>query len=200
MNRPNFVRSLLGALAVSGLGILPAAAADLAFDFKVNQGDVGTTFATLALDELVPGTTTFTLNTALSGTSGNPSIVELFFGCNGCGTPTLIPGSSGVSIAPDGVQAGYDFDFKVTFDPSATAGNSPLVWTATSAPATFLEATPGAGPDAFALIQLTGGSEVIDGQNITSGFYIAPVPEPSTYALMLAGLGVVAFGLRKRMR
>ena len=199
MIRSRLLQPLFAVVALSGFGVVPAAAADLTFDFKVNQGPVGTTFATLSLDEFAPGTTTFSLDTELSGGSGNPGIVELRFGCNGCGTPTFVPGSSGVTVAADGVvQSGYDFDYVATFDPSATSGNSPLMWTATAAPATFLEATPGSGPDAFALIQLTGGSEVINAENITSGFYIAAVPEPSTYALMLAGLGVVAVGLRRR--
>jgi hypothetical protein len=195
-------RKLLAVATLAGIlarGAIPATAADLSFDFKVNQGSIGTTFATLSLDELVPGTTTFTLNTALSGGSGNPGIVELFFGCNGCGTPIIIPGL-GVSIGPAGTQAGYTFDHRVGFDPSAIQSNTPLTWTATSAPQTFLESTPGAGPDAFALIQLTGGSEVIGGQNVTSGFYVAAVPEPSTYALMLVGLGVVGLWCRRRNR
>ena len=192
--------SLLSALTI-GFSISPAAAADLLdFNFKVNQGSVATSFATLSLDEFAPGTTTFTLDTQLSGGSGNPSIVELRFGCNGCGTPTFIPTTPGVTIAPNGVQAGYDFDFVATFDPSVTASSSPLVFTATGAPSAFLEATTGAGPTAFALIQLTGGSEVIGGANITSGFYVAAVPEPSTYAMMLAGLGLVGVALRRRAR
>ena len=180
---------LTAALAAGGVATA-ASAADLDFDFKVNQGPVGTTFATLSLDELVPGTTTFTLTTALSDGQGNPGIVELFFGCNSCGTPTLIPGQ-GVSIQPGGTQAGYNFDFRAVFDPSAVDDNTPLTWTATTAPETFVESTSGAGPDSFALIQLTGGMEVINGQNIESGFYVAAVPEPETYALMLVGLGFV---------
>ena len=186
-------------LAGGGVTALPAAAADLNFDFKVNQGPVATTFATLSLDELVPGTTTFTLNTSLSGGSGNPGIRELQFGCNGCGSPTIVPGM-GVSIVPGGTQAGYDFDFRAVFDPSATSANTPLTWTATSAPGTFLESTSGAGPNAFAMIQLSGGAQVVGAQNVTSGFYVAAVPEPSTYALMLAGLGIVGFLTRGRRR
>ena len=201
MARRELHRSLLGALVMSGLVSMPAAAAtELDFDFKVNQGPVGTTFATLSLNEFVPGTTTFSLDTELSGGSGNPGIVELRFGCNGCGTPTFVPTSPGITITSNGVQAGYDFDFLVRFDPSATSGNTPLMCTATTGPGTFLEPTSGAGPDAFALIQLTGGTEVIGGQNIESGFYVAAVPEPSTYALMLAGLGVVAYGIRRRRK
>ena len=190
---------LVGMLAIGGVTAFPTFAADLNFDFKVNQGSIGTTFATLSLNELVPGTTTFTLNTALGGGSGNPGIVELQFGCNGCGTPIIIPGL-GASIGPGGTQAGYTFDYRVAFDPSATEGNTPLTWTATSAPGTFLESTAGAGPNAFAMIQLTGGAVTINGQNVTSGFYVAAVPEPSSYALMLAGLAIVGVLARKRRR
>lgn len=198
MDSSKLHRSLFGALAGGLLSMPAAAATDLDFDFKVNQGPVGTTFATLSLDEFAPGTTTFKLDTALSGGSGNPGIVELRFGCNGCGTPTFVPTTPGVAIEPNGVRAGYDFDFVARFDPRATSGNTPLMWTATSAPATFLDRTSGAGPDAFAMIQLTGGTEVVNGQNIESGFYVAAVPEPSAYALMLAGLGMVAYGIRRR--
>lgn len=200
MDSSKLHRSLFGALAGGLLSMPAAAATDLDFDFKVNQGPVGTTFATLSLDEFAPGTTTFTLDTALSGGSGNPGIVELRFGCNGCGTPTFVPTTPGVTIGSNGVQAGYDFDFVARFDPSATSGNTPLMWTATSAPGTFLEPTSGAGPASFALIQLIGGAEAINGQNIESGFYVAAVPEPSTYALMLAGLGIVAYGFRRRRK
>ena len=182
---------------VGMLAAAPTLAADLNFDFKVSQGSIGTTFAILSLNELAHGTTTFTLNTALSGGSGNPGIVELQFGCNGCGTPIIIPGL-GVSIGPGGTQAGYAFDYRVAFDPWAIEGNTPLTWTAASAPGTFLESTAGAGPNAFAMIRLTGGAEIIDGQNVTSGFYVAAVPEPSRYALMLAGLAIVGVLAHKR--
>jgi len=50
------------------------------------------------------------------------------------------------------------------------------------------------------MIRLTGGSEVTGGQKITSGFYIAAVPEPSTYAMLLAGLGIVRFMCRRRQQ
>ena len=198
--RSAVLNGLCGVAALGGLAAMPAAAVDLNFDYKVNQGDVGTTFATLSIDSFAPNTTTFSLDTELSGGNGNPGIVELYFGCNGCGTPDLVPGGSGVTIGAGGTQAGYAFDYRVQFDPSLTEGSAPIIWTANSAPTTFLEATSGAGPDAFALIQLTGGMEVINGQNIESGFYVAAVPEPSTYAMLLAGLGLVGFMYRRRQQ
>jgi len=190
------LHAALGCALSGGL----ASAADLDFNFKVNQGSIDTTFATLRLQELNPGITTFTLDTALSGTQGNPGIVELDFGCNNCGNVTFTS-NAGVTITSGGVQAGYDFDYRAAFSPAAVADNTPLTWTATGSPGAFMETTSGAGPSAVALIQLTGGTESISGQSITSGFYVAaaPVPEPSTYALMLAGIGLVG-GIVHRKR
>ena len=196
--RATRLAATLGSLAIGTLMSAAASAVDLTFDYKINQGPVGTTFATLSINQTAPGTTTFSLDTSgLTGGQGNPGIVELLIGCNGC-SPTLTPGS-GVTLGPSGsTQAGYNWDFSLRFNPSAIDPNTPLTWTATSAPGTFLEATSGAGPDAFAMIQLTGGAQVVNGQNITSGFYVAAVPEPETYAMMLVGLALVGFTLRNR--
>jgi hypothetical protein len=198
-----------GAVALGSLAAMPAAAVDLNFDYKVNQSQsLGTvdTFATLAIESFAPNTTTFTLDTDLTGGPGNPAIVDLYFGCNGCGSPTFVPGDGGIVVQSGGTQAGYNFDYRVRFTPGVTRSDTPIVWTATAAPDTFLESTPGAGPNAYALIQLTGGAQVLNGDNITSGFYVAaapgtptaPIPEPSTYALLLAGLGVVGVAIRRR--
>ena len=193
--------------AVCALAAGAASAADLDFNFKINQGPIDTTFAMLSVQELVAGTTTFSLDTALSGGQGNPGIVELRFGCNGCASNvTFTPISPGVTIQPDGVQAGYNFDFVAKFDPEAIASNTPLMFTATGSANAFLESTSGAGPNALALIQLTGGAETVFGENVTSGFYVAvadgaaPIPEPSTYALMLTGIAVVGFAINRKRK
>ena len=130
--------SLAAAGTVVGLAATPAAALDLDFDFKINQGPTGVTFATLSLNELVPGTTTFSLTTLLSGGQGNPDIVELQFGCNGCGTPTFVSGP-GVTVGPGGTQAGYNFDFRATFNPDVNSTNDPVVWAANGSLASFLD-------------------------------------------------------------
>jgi len=48
--------------------------------------------------------------------------------------------------------------------------------------------------DYFYTVEATGAA----GGGYTLGSYIVPVPEPGTYALLLAGLGVVAFVARRR--
>ena len=77
-------------------------------------------------------------------------------------------------------------------------GSEGVVWTANGSLASFLEPTAGAGPLSFAQIQLTGGMERIGGQTISPAFYVAEVPEPSTYAMLLAGLALL--GLMARYR
>ena len=187
-----------GAVALLGVSTMPAGAADLAFDYKVNQGLIGTTFATLSIQPSGANSTTFTLTTDLSGGQGNPGIVDLYFGCNGCGTPTFSSPASGVVVERGGTQSGYTFDYRVRLDPGATSADTPIVWTANASAGSFLEATSGAGPDSFALIQLTGGAERINGANVTSGFYVSAVPEPATYAMLMVGLGLVGFAYRRR--
>jgi hypothetical protein len=189
--------------AVAGFGALlasaPAAALDLHFDYKLNQGATGVTFATLSLNELTPGTTTFSLSTALSGGSGNPDIVELLFGCSGCSAPTFVAGPN-VDVQTGGTQSGYTFEFRAEFDPAVNGTNDPRTWTANRPLNAFLDPTTGSGPGAFALIQLTGGTETIGGQNISSGFYIAAVPEPETYAILLVGLGLMGCMMMRRRK
>ena len=194
--------SLRSLLAVAGLTALvagaPAAALDLNFDYKLNQGPTGVTFATLSLNELTPGTTTFSLSTLLTGGAGNPEIVELLFGCSGCNSPTFVAGPN-VAVQSGGfTQSGYNFDFRAELDPDVNSGNDPRTWTANRSVSTFLDATDGSGPAAFALIQLTGGTQSIGGENISSGFYIAAVPEPETYAILLVGLGLTGVAMMRR--
>jgi len=200
MQPGTFVGSLLAGAGFAGLvASTPATALDLTFNYKLNQGPTGVTFATLSLNELAPGTTTFSLSTSLTGGAGNPEIVELLFGCTNCNSPTFVAGPN-VSLGGGLTQSGYDFDFRAEFDPGVNSGNAPRTWTANRSPGAFLEPTDGSGPEAFALIQLTGGTQAIGGQNISSGFYITAVPEPETYAILLAGLGLTGVAMMRRRK
>jgi hypothetical protein len=67
-------------------------------------------------------------------------------------------------------------------------------------------------PSPFYLLENFGGNtQTITGASLTSSFvatatgagtelFLAPIPEPETYALMLAGLGAVGFMARRRRR
>jgi hypothetical protein len=58
--------------------------------------------------------------------------------------------------------------------------------------------TPPAG-----LYQINFGVSQLDNLAFTSttwnGPYVSPVPEPETYAMLLAGLGVVSFAARRKI-
>ena len=68
------------------------------------------------------------------------------------------------------------------------------------------------GPRPFYLLENFGGNtQTITGASLTSSFvasvsgagteiFMAPIPEPETYALMLAGLGALGFVARRRRR
>jgi len=80
-------------------------------------------------------------------------------------------------------------------------GGSGIVFGLTSAEATQLNATmaANAGNEVFAVgatfSNSAGGPETITAARLTS---VAAIPEPETYALMLAGLGMLGFVARRR--
>jgi hypothetical protein len=47
----------------------------------------------------------------------------------------------------------------------------------------------------------TGCSGILAGSNgLSGGTVVSPIPEPETYAMLLAGLGVIGFVARRRQR
>jgi hypothetical protein len=106
-------------------------------------------------------------------------------------TVTNVTGDSPVIYSPGGGPGGvWEFRFDLTGPSQArlTADES-VSWTATFAqPVTFVD-------DQFALHVQSIGEE-----NGGSAWYTntSPVPEPESYAMMLAGLGLMGFIVRRR--
>ena len=108
----------------------------------------------------------------------------------------LAPGSWGVSkikYNSNSAQPGsIDFDFSETLGQGANnrlVSGERVVWT-----------TSFAQPTGFVAPQFALHVQSI-GTNGDSGWYIptvTPIPEPETYALMLAGLGLLGFAARRR--
>lgn len=83
---------------------------------------------------------------------------------------------------------GLGFSFVSSAPVTSTAFNSASGWTQYS----FGFNTPTANSFHLAFVAAPGGNAFIDGVSVTA------VPEPETYAMMLAGLGAIGFMARRR--
>ena len=182
----------------------PAAAVTYSFGSFLTGGDdapTGTlpTFATLDIVNSGGTTYTFTLTTLANFASvftANAFVGEAEFNTDGTqgsvGTPILAAGSWGVSSISGTSGSGsgsISWDFGDAFGGGGDrlTSNEQVSWTQTFGSALNLV-------DPFALLHvqsLQGGD---------SGKYIptTPIPEPGTYAMMLAGLGLLGFVARRR--
>ena len=171
---------LPAALAFSALALtLAAPAAALTIVYSTTLSNAG---------EPVPtspgaGSATVTVNDVAMSISVSVTFANLVAGASAahihCCTATAGTGSIGVALG----LAGF---------PNATSG----IYNAAFTPATFATIAAGmAAGKAYINIHSPGtyaGGEI-------RGF-LAPVPEPQTYALMLAGLGVLGWAERRRQR
>lgn len=170
--------------------------------------------ATLTLTELVGGGMSFEFTHG--GPSGNDDRIEIlewnYVGALGL-TPVSLGSSTGSFDAPTfasgasvGVNpSGYDFVFRASFATSGGESDTFTLgdvarWTITPTSGTLMLAdfvAPGGVTSTVpgnvaAHAWLQGGNT-----NIAA---IAPIPEPGTYAMLIAGLGLLGFMARRRLR
>ena len=146
---------------------------------------------------------TMRVEASFSGLSGNVTAAHIHCctavaGTGNVGVATMLPTFTGF---PSGVMAGtYD----QTFDMSLASSYNQNVTSPPSAPG-FLQANGGSPATAFntLLAGLEAGKAYLNVH--TAAFpggeirgLLVPVPEPETYALMLAGLGVLGWTARRK--
>jgi hypothetical protein len=219
---PAVAMTLLSAMASA-----PALAAPESYSFNFNakfagQGpEVAETFATLSISTVDHKIFSFTLNVLnnLSALFGNNSYIDgLLFNTASSKNPSTsqVTGSgNGVQTVllekEDEIVGGVRWEFEDNFDCTGrgcTTAKRQLVdgehltWQTTYskeqpnpwlvAPGVAMEVS---GIDINEAIRRCGGSQLGEGYYISA---VTPVPEPETYAMMLAGLGLMGTIARRR--
>jgi len=188
----------LSHIAASAALVVASAGASAAV---INFGDllsgtgapVSPSFASLTITE-AGADVQFTLNAfGLDLFSGKPFIGAMAVDGTLTGSVTGVSGGSPVSLANGGGPGGtFDFRFDLFQGQDRLTDNESVSWTWVG----------GAGKYKDFALHVQG----IDYGNTTSAWYSegttipGPIPEPSTYALMLAGLAAVGMVARRRSR
>jgi hypothetical protein len=197
------IKSLFATLAVAALTLVgtPAVAHDVVYTATLsNLGEVAQ-----AIPSVGTGTATVTFNldtfsmrvqASFSDLSGNTSASHIH-----CCTTVAGSGSAGVATVtptftgfPLGIKAGtYDFTYDMSlassYNPSFITASGGTVLTALAAFSTGLESGK-----AYLNIHTSFAS----GGEIRGFLVAAPVPEPETYGMLLAGLALVGAIARRR--
>lgn len=188
------IRPLLAGLALASSTVAASAAVQLYSGILGPEVPTATGSGSLAL-QYDPAARTLAIDTNFAGLSGNTTVAHIH-----CCVDA--PGTAGVAVTPGtlpgfptGVQAG---SYAVVIDLSL----------ATSFTSSFLAGAGGgsvAGAEAALVAGLDSGRAYFNVH--TSAFpggeirtFTSPVPEPSSYALMAVGLGVLAWAQRRRRR
>lgn len=187
---------------VFGALALPAFAHDVIYIATLDgaseappNASTGSGFATLTINE---DNFTMRLEASFSGLVGNVTNAHIHCcttnpGASTAGVATPVPTFPGF---PSGATLGvYDRTFDMTqpasFNPAFVNANGGTTGSAFNA----LLAGVGSGR-AYLNIHTTS----VPGGEIRGFFALAPIPEPETYALMLAGLGLVGVAARRAQR
>lgn len=140
---------------------------------------------------------TLNINATWAGLSGNTSNAHIH-----CCTASPNTGTAGVALAEGGMLPGFPLGIKTGSYIRLIDLNS-----AGSYGAAFVTASGGtaAGAEARLISNLTSGNAYFNIHTSTFGggeirAFVTVVPEPETYALMLAGLGLLGWTARRRQR
>ena len=206
------IKALLAA-ALIGAAALPAAAQDFGFSCITNNSGSCSSFEDqLNLNVSGSGNTvSFTFSNSLLGLLS--SITDIYF--NGAFsflsglTPTITDSGLGVSFSsgatpgdPPGAGSGWVTTYSADSNsPTALMGVNGgefvrFTFSGTNIFADTTAAFASGGAVALHLQGLLGGYS----ETLVTGGGVTPVPEPQTYALMLAGLAVVGFMGRRRSK
>jgi hypothetical protein len=193
------VRHLAAAAALAVAGALPAHAVEFVYTGVLNAANESPPVVSdgvgLGIVTLNPSSFTMRVQTVFFGLTGNVTVAHIH--C--C---TAIPGEGNVGVAsttptfpgfPAGGTSGF---YDQTFD----------MLQASSWNAAFVNNNGGSFESAFAALQagLDGGSAYLNIHSTFApggeirGFLLAPIPEPSTYALMALGLAAVGVAAKRR--
>ena len=189
-----FIKKLaLTAIATSALVIGSGAqATTYQFGELLSGGGPATVhLADLDINDLGGGHWSFTLYNIDLSAFGSKSFIGSM-AVDGI-TPTSVTtvaggGVSSVSISPGGGPGGsFDFRYDTASGSDRLTSGESVSWDAFGLGSSAL---PGNG-DLALHVQSTIFSD-------SSAWYISPVPEPETYAMLLMGLGLIGFSLRRQ--
>jgi hypothetical protein len=212
-----FKKSILSAAALmlAAAGAQAAVGDSVTYSFNAqSQGNAVPTFeqASLTITETLLGVDLILTPNWAGGGNRVDQLVFVYSGdaftfVDGAGpTPTVVLKSntqidSGYVASPFVIDASWPSNGANNFDPA----DASTTWSMNGADVTLDDFLLSAVTNlqkpspSFGVISMPGANTPgASGSNWVAGSPVAPIPEPSTYALMAAGLGLVGFVARRR--